>query len=85
MNHTELIATWVRQYRIAQKTTYRTPTDLVREKTKSQIATEIDRARVLGEALKAFYGKHPLDFVTRDEIVQQTESKTVSQILEKVL
>lgn len=85
MNHSALIELWVKQIRIAHKTTYRTPTDLVREKTKTQLASEQDRARVLGEALKALYGKHPLDIVTKDTVVTDGILRTVATIVEAVV
>ena len=84
MNHSALIEMWVKQYRISQKTTYRTPTDLVREKTKTEMSLETDRARVLGEAIKALYGRHPLDIVTKDTVIQDGVLSTVAKILEEV-
>lgn len=85
MKHEEFLAMWVRQYRTAQKRTYRTPTDLVKEMSKTQIALETDRARVLGDAIHTLYGKHPLDIVTLATVLQEKESVTVAQLAEALL
>jgi hypothetical protein len=85
MNHEALVELWVKQYRIAQKTTYRTPTDLVKDKTKSQIASELDRVRVLTEALCALYGVHPLDIVSKESIIQSDVLTTVRAVVSAVV
>lgn len=85
MNHQSLVELWVNQYRISQKTTYRTPTHLVKDKTKSQIASELDRFRVLTDALRALYGVHPLDIVTEESILQNDVLTTVRAIVSVVV
>jgi hypothetical protein len=54
------------------------------EKTKTEMSLETDRARVLGEAIKALYGRHPLDIVTKDTVIQDGVLSTVAKILEEV-
>jgi hypothetical protein len=85
MNHEAFVELWVKQYRISQKTTYRTPTDLVKDKTKSQLATEVDRVLVLGNAIRTLYGKHPLDIVSKESVIQDSVGTTVRTIVSAVV